>query len=284
VVSPQAKRNAVSYLRSQHQLSERKACGLTVMNRTTCRYRSLKKEEDVEKRLKELAMRKKEYGYRRIYILLKKEGYRINHKKVYRIYVKNDLSKRRKSKKKQHIVRCRRPLEKATRPNQRWAMDFMADSCSNGTKLRTLNIIDVFARECPAIVVGRSMPSSKVVAILNDLAKERGLPEAITIDNGPEYTSKVIQEWAKERGIMLDYITPGKPTENGYIESFNGKFREECLDQHMFKDVQEAAKIIESWREEYNNHRPHSSLGYLTPKEFLREYSCSNALEQVANL
>ncbi len=147
----------------------------------------------------------------------------------------------------------------------------MADGCSNGRKIRTLNIIDLYARECLKIEVGHSIPSSKVIRVLEEIAQERGLPEKIFIDNGPEYTSKMLKEWAESKGVNLNYINPGRPMENGYIESFNGKFREECLNQNWFQNILEAAIIVEEWRKDYNNNRPHSSLGYLTPREYIRE-------------
>jgi len=251
-------------------LSERKACGLVKVHRTTCRYPPKTCEEAIENRLKELAIKRLSFGYRRLHALLKKEGYAVNHKKVYRLYIKNKLAKRRRKKRK-YPQRWKSPLKRATRPNERWAMDFMSDSCANGRKLRTLNILDLFARECIGIVVGNSLSSSKVIATLEVISFERGLPEVITVDNGPEYTSKMIQKWAKEKGVHLDYITPGKPMENGYVESFNGKFREECLDQNWFQNLSMASKCIEEWRNDYNNERPHSALGYLTPMEYLKE-------------
>lgn len=251
-------------------LSERKACGLAKVNRMTCRYSSKICEEKIENRLKDLATKRLSFGYRRLHALLEKEGYVVNHKKVYRLYAKNKLAKR-KRKKRKYSQQRRNPLKKATKPNERWAMDFMSDSCANGRKLRTLNIMDLFARECLGIIVGNSLPSSKVIATLEALAFERGLPEIITVDNGPEYTSKIIQRWAKEKGVHLDYITPGKPMENGYIESFNGKFREECLNQNWFQNLSVASKCIEEWRNDYNNERPHSALGYLTPVKYLKK-------------
>jgi len=269
VVGPQAKRHAVNYLVAQHAISERKACGLAEASRSTCRYRSKPKDKTIEKRLIELANIRKSYGYRRLHILLKREGYVVNHKRVYALYGKNNLA-RRKKKKKRYAIRIRKPLKGATMPNERWAMDFMSDSCCNGRKIRTLNIIDLYARECIKIEVGGSLPSKKVVDSLDELAYERGLPKAITVDNGTEYTSKVLQEWSRVNGVHLDYTTPGRPMENGYVESFNGKFREECLDQNWFQNISEASIIIEEWRKDYNNNRPHSALGYLTPNEYLK--------------
>lgn len=200
---------------------------------------------------------------------MKREGYKINHKKVYGIYTRNGLAKRKKKRKRPPQL-ARNPLPRAEKPNEIWAMDFMSDSCSNGRKIRTLNILDIYARECLQIEVASSLPSSKVISVLDRLALERGLPGRIIIDNGPEYTSKDLKVWAVRNQVALDYITPGRPMENGYIESFNGKFREECLNQNWFQNIAEASIIVEQWRKDYNNDRPHSSLGYLTPKEYLR--------------
>ena len=255
-------------------MSERKACGLTHISRATCRYLPKVRDDSLERRLKELAGKHLAFGYRRLHALLRREGYKANHKRVYQLYQKNSLAKRHR-KRKRYPARYREPLEEATRPNQRWAMDFMSDSYGNGSKLRTLNVMDIFARECLRIIVGSSLPSSKVIATLDQIADERGLPEAITLDNGPEYTSKTIQQWAEEKGVYFDYITPGRPMENGYVESFNGKFREECLNQNWFRNLKEAAIVIEDWRADYNTNRPHSALGYLTPKEFLEEFKTS---------
>lgn len=269
MVGPQAQRRAVSHLCSRHGLSERKACGLARMSRSTCRYKPTSKDATAEERLKALAFKRTTYGYRRLHHLLKREGYEINHKRVYAIYKGNGLAKRKK-KKKRSPKRERQPLPKVEKPNEIWAMDFMSDSCSNGRKMRTLNILDIYGRECLQIEVASSLPSSKVISVLDRLALERGLPGRIIIDNGPEYTSKDFKEWAERNQVILDYITPGRPMENGYIESFNGKFREECLNQNWFQNIAEASIIVEQWRKDYNNARPHSSLGYLTPKEYLR--------------
>jgi putative transposase len=260
----------VSHLCSRHKISQRRACGLASLSRSTCRYQPRKESSEVEKRLKVLAAKRISYGYRRLYHLLKREGYEVNHKRVYALYKRNGLAKRRK-KKKRYPEKNRNPLVKASKPNEIWAMDFMTDSCSNGRKIRTLNIIDQYARECLKIEVGHSMPSCKVVRVLEEIAQERGLPEKIVIDNGPEYTSKTLKKWAESKGVSLNYINPGRPMENAYIESFNGKFREECLNQNWFQNILEAAIIVEEWRKDYNNNRPHSSLGYLTPIEYLRE-------------
>ena len=272
MVSAQAKTNAVCYLRTEYELSERKACGLIGALRSSCRYRKKSKSDFLENRLRELAAKKIAYGYRRLCALLQSEGHKVNHKRVYRLYKKNSLERRQKQRKRFSYTRSKK-LEKPSGPNQIWAMDFMSDSCANGSKLRILNVLDLFARECPAITIGSSLPSSKVIATLEALSQERGLPGVIKVDNGPEYRSKRIQAWASERGVSLNYITPGKPMENGYIESFNGKLREECLNHNWFKNLREASAIIEDWRREYNAKRPHSALGYLSPEQFVRNFA-----------
>lgn len=269
MVGPQAQRRAVSHLCSRHGISQRRACGLTQFSRSTCRYRAKSKDKTAEERLIVLAFKRTTYEYRRLHQLLKREGQKINHKRVYAIYKKNGIARREK-RKKRYTQQEKKPLVKPSKSNEIWAMDFMTDSCRNGEKMRTLNIIDLYARECLRIEVGRCLPSSKVISILDRLVLERGLPERIMVDNGPEYTSKIFKRWSERNRIDLEYITPGRPMENGYIESFNGKFREECLNQNWFQNISEASIIIEQWREECNNSRPHSALGYLTPKEYLK--------------
>jgi putative transposase len=270
VVGPQAKRKVVRHICSQHGLSQRRACGLTRVHRSTYRYEPKGPDKRLEVRLIELATAKVSYGYRRLHQLLLREGYTLNHKKVYLLYKKNGLAKRKK-KKKRYKEKIKKALQKVSALNERWAMDFMSDSCSNGRKIRTLNILDLFGRECLRIEVGSSLPSRRVISVLEELELERGLPKEIIIDNGTEYTSKLMQIWAKNRGVTLCYITPGKPMENGYIESFNGKFREECLNQNWFKNISEASILIENWRQDYNKNRPHSALGYLTPYEYIEK-------------
>ena len=271
MVGSQARRKVVGHIKKRHKLSERRACGLTQIARSTLRYKSKDNKNllFLRKKIIEIALPKKSYGYRRIYVLLKRKGIRVNHKKVYKIYKKEDLMKRKKKKKR--LVREKNKLEIPKALNQVWAMDFMSDSLSNGNKIRTLNIIDVFSRECISLQVDRSISSEKVISILEYLEFTRGLPEKIRVDNGPEYISKRLREWAEKRNIKLDYIQPGKPTQNAFIESFNGKFREECLDQNWFINLNDAKQIVEEWRQEYNKERPHSAIGYMTPEEFAKK-------------
>jgi putative transposase len=272
VVSSQAQSSAVNHLRLQHCLSERRACELVGAHRTTHRYQRKKdSDEALRGQIKALAYKRVTFGYRRIHALLKREGIVVNHKKVYRLYREEGLARRRRRGKKLSRSRLS-PLTIATRPNEKWSMDFMSDSTADGRKFRVLNILDIFTRESLAIEVRRSFPSSAVIESLEKIAEERGFPEAIRMDNGPEYVSVAMLDWSQRRGVFLDYTTPGKPTENGHIESFNGKFREECLDQNAFSKLKEAQKIAEEWGAYYNNERPHSALGYKSPKEFAQEY------------
>lgn len=262
MVGSQARNSAVSHVYSQHKISERRACELIHVSRSSYRYKKVtSKNEEIKSKLKEIAYERKRFGYRRLHILLRRTGYKINHKKTYRLYKESHLKLRKTSKKKRYRNNEKRPSILPMRANQKWAMDFMTDNLTTGKKLRVFNVVDVFSRECP------------VIEILDNLALERGLPETLKVDNGPEYTSEAIRKWANEKGIILEYIPPGRPMENGHIESFNGKFREECLNQNAFKNMS-AKKIVEELRVDYNELRPHSALGYKIPIEFLREQVC----------
>jgi putative transposase len=203
-------------------------------------------------------------------VLIRREGYHVNKKLVYRVYREEKLSLRvRKRKRIAALVRV--PLPAPEKPNVRWSMDFVSDQLgSTGRRFRCLTIVDDFSRECLAIEVDTSLPGSRVARVLERLAFSRGLPQAIVVDNGPEFTGRSLDAWAFEKGIKLDYIRPGKPVENAYIESFNGKFRDECLNEHWFVTLREAQVRIEAWREDYNCKRPHSSLGDLTPEQFAK--------------
>lgn len=203
----------------------------------------------------------------------------MNHKRIYRIYTEEGLAVRTKKRKKLvSAVRVARPV--ATNPNERWSMDFVSDSLHDGRRFRALTLVDQFSRESPAIEVGRSIPGSQVVAVLERLATTVGLPKIITVDNGPEFTGRVLDEWAHRNGIKLDYIRPGKPTDNAYIESFNGRLRQECLDQHWFSSLEEAKIKIETWRIDYNEQRPHSSLGDQTPQAYAENWQQSQTAKE----
>ena len=222
-------------------------------------------------RIRELAEVRVSYGYRRIHVLLLREGWKVNHKRVYRLYKQEGLTMRSKKPRRRHVSgknRIERPT--ATARNETWSMDFMSDELFNGDRIRLFTLVDHFTRESPAIEVARSIPARLVVEVLNRVAASRGLPKTIQVDNGTEFTSKVLDQWAYANGVELDFSRPGKPTDNAFIESFNGRVRQECLNENWFLSLEDARKKVENWRQEYNNERPHSALGQMAPAQFAR--------------
>jgi len=229
--------------------------------------------------MRALAHRWPRFGYRRLIVLLRREGIGVNHKKAYRIYTEEDLKVRRKRKKIRSRVRTA-PLPVPSKPNERWSMDFMQDCLADGRRFRMLTIVDDFTRECPAVEVDTSVPGARVVRVLERLAFTRGLPKVILSDNGSEFTGKVMDAWANQKGIKLHFIDPGRPMQNAFVESFNGKFRDECLDQHSFSSLDDAKIKIEAWRIDYNGHRPHTALGNQTPEQFELEWQVSGTAQE----
>jgi putative transposase len=268
----------VPIFRAAAECSERHACGQMEIVRAMVRYRPratrfAEANQRLRVRLRELAEDRRRWGYRRLHVLLKREGWKVNSKRVYRIYVEEKLIVRRRRRRRRICAQARVLLAAPTCPNQTWTMDFLHDALANGRKLRTLSIEDAYTREMLAIEVDTSLPALRVIRVLETLRLERGLPERIVIDNGTEFTSKALDQWAYENKVTLHFITPGRPMENGYIESFHGKFREECLNEHWFLTLDDARDTIENWRIDYNQVRPHSALGYLTPEEFATGYA-----------
>jgi putative transposase len=281
VVGPQAQREAVEVFRETAECSERHACGQMEIVRAMVRYRArgtryAEANERLRARLRELAEERRRWGYRRLHVLLRREGWRVNSKRVYRIYVEEKLIVRRRKRRQRICAQARVLLSAPSRLNETWTMDFLLDALASGRKLRTLSIEDAYTREMLAIEVDTSLPALRVVRVLERLRIERGLPERIVIDNGTEFTSKELNQWAYAHKVTLHFITPGRPMENGYIESFHGKFREECLNQHWFLTLDDARETIEAWRLDYNQVRPHSALGYLTPVEFRNAIGYAN--------
>lgn len=271
MVSPQARREAVDALMRERGFGVTRACGLVRISRSLYRYRSRRPEcAELKARISEIAEAKRRYGYRRIYIRLRREGWAVNRKRVYRLYREAGLLVRRRKRKRIGLVE-RKPLPKPAAANISWSMDFVSDGLADGRRLRCLNIVDDCTRECVAIEVDTSITGTRVKAVLERLADTRGLPKSITVDHGPEFEGQVLDAWAYEHAVQLSFIRPGKPNENAYIESFNGKFRDECLNEHWFVTMAQARRIIEAWRIEYNTERTHSSLGDLTPEEFAEE-------------
>jgi putative transposase len=260
---------AVTYLQESFGLKISRACGLVSLWRSSLYYncRDSSADERLRQRLKELSEQRRRFGCLRLHVLLKREGLVINHKRTERIYREERLSlKLRKRRKRAGGIRIQLP--RAERLNQRWSMDFIHESLWTGRKFRALTIVDDYSKECPRIEVDSSLTGARVSRVLDQLSELRGLPETITVDNGPEFSGQILDEWAYRKGVKLNFIEPGKPTQNAYIESFNGKFRDECLNENWFSSMEEARDIIEMWRQDYNEVRPHSSLGNLTPKEF----------------
>lgn len=255
-----------------HQFGVTRSCGLIGISRSLYRYESKRPDDaPLKERLTELAGQKRRYGYRRLHVLLRREGWLLNWKRTYRVYREAGLMVRRRKRKR--IVGIER-LQKvmATGPNQSWSMDFVSDGFVDGRRLRCLNIVDDFTRECLAIEVDTSLPGRRVVSVLERLAEFRGLPQSVTVDNGPEFISKALDEWAYRQQFQLRFIAPGKPTQNAYVESFNGKFRDECLNEHWFLSMRHAREVIATWRQQYNEERPHSSLDDQTPNEFAERF------------
>lgn len=217
-------------------------------------------------RLKELATQRRRFGCKRLYLLLRREGFEVNHKRVERLYRQEGLSLRKRKKKRPS--HCRLVLPKASRADQYWSMDFVSDSLYDGRRFRALTIIDQYTREAIAIEVSNSITGHHVCRVLDWLFELRSVPEAITVDHGPEFTSSALDQWAYDNNVTLDFIRPGKPIENAHIESFNGRFRDECLNEHVFASLRDARRKIEAWRMDYNQNRPHSGINNLTPYEF----------------
>jgi putative transposase len=264
-VKPAQKRAAVAYFRAGFRVSERRACRAAGIPRSTCRYRSQARDQAALRlRLRDLAAARVRYGYRRLHVLLRREGWRVNHKRVYRLYRDEGLGIRVKRKKKRTCAPRVHP-PRAQRPQERWSMDFLSDSLADGRRFRVLTLVDNVSRVSPAIGVAFSLTGERVVAILEGLRQTCGLPERLAIDNGPEFISKALDTWAYQHGVGLEFSRPGKPTDNAFAESFNGRFRDECLDQHWFASLEEARQTIEAWRVDYNTERPHRALGQQAP-------------------
>lgn len=258
------------YLTEQSFCSERRACGLVGVSRSAVRYRPRVRPEEAQLReqIRALADRHKRYGYRRVTALLRRKGLEVNRKRVHRLWKEEGLGLRSRRKKRRRVGLPASVVHKAERPDQVWSYDFVEDRTERGGRLKMLAIIDEHTRESLAIRVERSIDSGTVVETLADLFERRGTPAYLRSDNGPEFIAYALQRWLRRSGCRTLYIEPGSPWENSYIESFIGKFRDECLNMEVFRNGREAQIIAESWRKEYNGLRPHSALGYLTPKEF----------------
>jgi putative transposase len=254
-----------------YEVSERRVCEVLSLSRTSCRYRGRADEQAALRiRIRDLAYARVSYGYRRLHVLLAREGWRVNHKRVYRLYKLEGLMMRPKRPRRHVTARRRMERSEALGPNDGWSMDFMSDELFNGQRIRLLTLVDNFTRESLAIEVDAHLGGHRVVAALQHINQGRSLPKTIRVDNGPEFISKVLDQWAYLNGVELDFSRPGKPTDNAFIEAFNGRLRQECLNENWFLSLEDAREKVENWREEYNKRRPHGALGNLSPEEFAR--------------
>lgn len=259
----------VKYLQEAYEVSERRSCKVLKINRTAYRYKSKKDEQAfLRMRIKEIAAARVRYGYKRIHILLKREGWNVNHKRVYRLYKEEGLNLRNKSIRKKISVPRVPDKNMPLAVNECWAMDFVSDQLYDGKRFRALTIIDTYSRECLAIYVDKSIKGEAVANTLSDIGMNKGLPKKIKVDNGPEFISRSLDAWAYLNNVQLEYSRPGKPTDNAHIESFNGSLRDECLNVNWFMSLEDARVKIENWRKDYNEFRPHSALTNMTPSEF----------------
>jgi putative transposase len=266
-------RKEVCWLRGNYPASRQRVCGLMQIAVSSFRYRSRRSDEGLRERLVELARKKPRFGYRRLHVLLG-GGERVNHKRVFRVYREAGLAVRRKARKR--LVREGSVRWALTAANQEWAVDFAHDAIAGGRAIRVLSVVDECTRECLALEVDTSFASRRVTRALEAILEEREKPLAIRCDNGPEFTSRHFLVWCIERGIELVHIQPGKPQQNGYVESFHGKLRDECLNVSWFENLWDARRKIAAWRKEFNEERPHSALRYLTPAEFARQLPSSS--------
>lgn len=263
--------------------SQRRACRIVGIAPRVYRYRSKRPDdEELRVRLRELASERRRFGYRRLHVLLKREGVDVNWKKLYRIYREERLSVRKRGGRKRALG-TRGPMTIPQGLNQRWSLDFVSDSLVDGRRFRILCVIDDFSRECLATVVDNSISGERVTRELDKIASRRGRPNMIVSDNGTEFTSNAMLQWQEERKVEWHYIAPGKPMQNGFVESFNGRLRDECLNEHLFNSYAHARDLIEDWRNDYNQTRPHSSLGWLTPIEFTNRSNMDHNMNR-ANL
>ncbi|MHC2071123.1 IS3 family transposase [Bremerella sp. T1] len=263
-LKPDRLRATADRVQAAYRISERRTCRLLSLARSTCRYLSLRDDQaPLRMRLKELAAARVRYGYRRLHILLRREGWAINAKRVYRLYREEQLGLRTKTPRRRVSCQTRALRPSATRNNDFWAMDFMTDELFDGRRIRLLTIVDHFTRESLAIEVEPRFRGQDVVLALERIAEHRQLPKTIQVDNGPEFISKALDQWAYANKVTLDFSRPGKPTNNAFIESFNGSVRAECLNENWFLSLEDAKEKIESWRRDYNEYRPHSALGNL---------------------
>jgi len=276
-VTPAAKRQAVAHVCAAHEVSERRACQALGVDRSTVRYRSLRPDNGaIRLRIRELAALRRRFGYRRLHFLLKREGTIMNQKRFRRLYREEGLQVRKRGGRKRALG-LRAPLGLPAKPNERWSLDFVSDSFTDGRRFRVLAVVDDCTRECLALVADTSLSGARVARELDAIIAARGKPMTCVSDNGTELTSMAILAWSKASGVDWHYIQPGKPQQNAFIESFNGRLRDECLNETLFSSLAEARSVLAAWRDDYNRVRPHSALVNRTPEEF-----CTHSLALAA--
>jgi putative transposase len=277
MVTPAACREAAAQLREGFAMSERRACRVAGVDRSSVRYRRRRPDDGpLRQRLKELAMQRRRFGYRRLWVLLRRDGHVVNKKRVYRLYRQERLMVRRRGGRKR-AVGTRSPMPVPAGPNRRWSLDFVHDQMTDGRRFRILAVVDDGTRECLALVADTSISGARVARELDRIVARRGRPAAIVSDNGTELTSNAILAWAARQKVAWHYIAPGKPVQNAFIESFNGRLRDELLNETLFHSLPQARAVLEAWRRDYNAERPHSSLGWQTPLAFAAHWQVPSA-------
>lgn len=276
-MTAEQRRRAVTWLRTVRHVSERRARRVSGISASSYRYASRRVARDQPARLRRLAEQRPRWGSPRLHYLLAREGLVVNHKRTERLYREEQLAiaRRRRGRKRVSMARVVPPAPMG--PKERWSMDFVRDTLADGRVFRAFTVVDDFTRECPVLAVDTHLPSERVLAVLEGLAGTRGLPPTLVCGNGPEFTSRAFDAWAYRRGIKLQFIRPGKPVENAFIESFNGRLRDECLSTSWFLDLADARAQLEAWRHDYNEARPHGGLAGCTPSRFARDFALTTA-------
>ena len=270
-MTPEAKRDAVAHACVEHGISQRRACEVLQVDRSSVRYQSIRRDDaGLRTAMKQVASERRRFGYRRIHVMLQRQGIVMNQKKQRRLYREENLQVRKRGGRKRALG-TRRPMVLPSCANECWSLDFVSDALTDGRKFRVLAVVDDYSRECLTLMTATSLSGLHVVRELTSLITGRGRPQTIVSDNGTELTSMAILKWCQDTGIEWHYIAPGKPMQNGFVESFNGSFRDECLNETLFSSMAEARNQITAWKEDYNTHRPHSSLGNSTPNEFAKK-------------
>lgn len=270
-MTPARRRELAHWIRERFGASVQQACRLALLRRSTWYRRSQAQDQTpLRMRIRELALNRPRFGYLRIHVLLRREGWFVNRKRVHRLYRLDGLQVRMRVRRRKRLSLHRGPVPRPTAANEHWSMDFVHDQLLDGRRFRVLTVIDQWSRESVSLETGFSLSGSSVAQALDQAARWRPLPKAITVDHGTEFTSRALDEWAWQRGVQLDFIRPGKPAENGLIESFNGRLRDECLNVTEFVSLEHVQDVLAAWQDDYNHRRPHGSLGHLTPSEFAR--------------